>query len=215
MKKLFSLTLTIILTLSLFALTACGGGKADKTSSDKAIGSSASAPQSDTKGESESQPETVVVPNVVGMNVDEATKVLEDLKLSPVIEYLHYVDKSGRRYYDYDNLEEDGLVLKQDIPEGTICAPFSIFKMEVNSNTNPWEYTKNENGTITLNKCVHGHVEDGKITVPTKYEEYIVESVTANAINDLLNRLSPSVRIVIPTGVEILGDVKADNLIQQ
>lgn len=54
MKHFISLTHAIILTLSLLTLTACGGDKADKTSSDKAIGSSASAPQSDTKGESES-----------------------------------------------------------------------------------------------------------------------------------------------------------------
>lgn len=122
MKKLFTLTLVLILTLSLFTLTACGGDKTDKTSSDKAVGDSVSTLQDDKTGESESQPETVVVPDVVGMNVDEAVKILEDLGLVVDI-------SNGSKYYtlneylaNYDKENVTTIIDGQDIKNGIVVA---------------------------------------------------------------------------------------------
>lgn len=120
MKKSFTLTLVLILTLSLFTLTACGGDKTDKTSSDKAIGSSASTPQDDKVGESVSQPETVVVPNVVGMNVDEAVKVLEDNELTVDISdgSKHYT--SNEYLENYNKEDFIAITASQDIKAGVL-----------------------------------------------------------------------------------------------
>lgn len=123
MKKLFTLTLVLILTLSLFTLTACGG---DKTSSDKAIGSSVSTPQDDKAGGSVSQPETVVVPNVVGMNVDEAVKVLEDNELIVDISdgSKHYT--STEYLANYNGKDFTAITASQDIKAGVLVVKNTI-----------------------------------------------------------------------------------------
>lgn len=157
-----------------------------------------------------------VVPNITGVSVEEAKQKLSEANLTPIIEYRYWVDKKGVEHGDYDNLETDGFVLKQDIPEGTVCAPYTIINLTVNRNENPFTYTKNGDGTITITKCVYGHPTDGKIAIPSVYEEQAVSAVTEDAINDLDDRLWDSdTKIFVPESIQVLGNPKMERVIRK
>lgn len=178
MKKL---VLILMITTLAITLTACGGGKADKTSSDKAIGSSTSTPQGDAKGESVSQPETVVVPNVIENTFEVAKQTLENCGLNVKTTYkVAQVKNSNGIDVDW---YEDNIVTDQSHKQGTVVVKDTEVEIIVNQ-LNDFKYIINSDNTVTLTE-VGGtfHHPNNQAVVPETYMGYAVAAIESSMLN--------------------------------
>lgn len=198
-KTIFLCFLCLIISAS--ALCACSKSKENQAQNKR--GDSSSGKQSSiTQTEGANNPDTVVVPNVVGMDKDEATKKLEELGLKVETETKHLTYKDNNTslgFYD------DGYVLEQDSKAGTVMVKGSAVKLTYNSNTSQFKYKVNEDGTITLTDFSRIKKEDNKsIILPKDYDGYVVSTIEAGIFERLLPyAVTSNYKILVPRGIII------------
>lgn len=164
--------------------------------------------QSNTDSRNNDENDTVVVPNVVGMDIDEATKVLEEAGLKVEIETEHLVHKDNDPLSDF---EPDRIVIKQDTKQGIIITKGSLIEVTFNSMTDGFKYKINPDQSITLTECYTWLPINETVTIPKEYDGYLVQSVDSSVTDIiwLLKDLYKVTTIKIPTGVDIIGDTNA------
>lgn len=180
MKKALSLVLVLIMALS---LAACGG-----------------VSETETTSEISTQPETLVVPNVVGMDKDEAVKLLEGMgfEVEFRVDHWRYNEKANDRY-------DDGLVLEQDLKQGVVVVPKSVIKITYNSNTDGYSYSELDDGTIMLKRLGMHDRQYEEIYIPNMYEGKVVSKIDAYLLFYIDNSM-PNVTIYVPSNVAIEGE---------
>lgn len=206
------LLMVVVVICIISTLSACSGSTKSNnaTSTDSQTEQQSATTVSSENDNSIAQNGNVVVPNVTRININDAKQKLSELNLIPAIEYVHYVDKNGKRCNDYDNLEDDGLVLKQDISEGTICAPYSVITLTVNSNTDEYMVEKHDGNNIIV-KSVHAHCVDNNVTIPTEYLGEKIYGITAEALDDLAHRIGG--RVIVPNSIMIIGNPTSKSIV--
>lgn len=147
MKKALSLVLVLIMALS---LAACGG-----------------VSETETTSEISTQPETLVVPNVVGMDKDEAVKLLEGMGFETKLraEGIFVNLEMNPDYKDKDNE-----VVFQDSNPGSTRPLKTVIAMRYVSATCFDKYEENPDGTITITRFGEWYSPEGILTVPKTYE---------------------------------------------
>lgn len=200
MKKIFLPLFIITLTMCCL-LSACD--KSNKTTNQNSTANKTTASDVSESGSKYSQGDTVVVPNVVGMDKDEAIKKLEKLglKVETETKHLTYKDNNNTSLGFYD----DGYVLEQDSKTGTVMAKGSTVNLTYNSNTSQFKYKVNKDGTITLTDFSRIKKEDNKsIILPKDYDGYIVSTIEAGIFERLLPyAVTSNYKILVPHGIII------------
>lgn len=192
-------------------LSACD--KSNKTTNQNSTANKTTASDVSESGSKYSQGDTVVVPNVVGMDKDEAIKKLEKLglKVETETKHLTYKDNNNTSLGFYD----DGYVLEQDSKAGTVMVKGSAVKLTYNSNTSQFKYKVNEDGTITIIKWTKTFLNDENnfVIIPKEYDGYKVTSIDNYFWEQCDNkkRQINNLQVKIPQGVEYTTSF--DNLI--
>lgn len=191
----------------MFSLTGCGGERTT-TSKDNTNTSSDSSVASvqNTSGASD----TVVVPNVVGEDVAEATKELEGLglKYKPKFKRLQAKEFSGENIIYYD----DNSVIEQSHKNGTVVVRGTEIEIVINQNISEMKYVINNDNTITFTKLGDTlYYPDRKFYIPKEYDGYKVSHVDSDMLNDFLNtHTSFDFKYYIPQDVIINGSTSAE-----
>lgn len=206
------ITFCLLILILVFSVSACRSnntkGQSDNNSDNEQQTLLASENNEDNGSENKtdktnSDNNTVVVPSVVGMNVDEATTKLEGMGLvvETEIEHLIYKDKNNTSLGYYD----EGYVLEQDSKAGTVMVKGSTVKLIYNSNTSQFEYTMNEDGTITLTDIRATYCPNKIFQIPQEYDGRVVTAVNSTLIKNF-NELFPQITIQIPKETIINGE---------
>lgn len=199
-KSIFLCFLCLIISASV--LCACSKSKENQTQNGRG-NSSLGEQSSTTQTESANNNDTVVVPNVVGMDKDEAIKKLEGLglKVETETKHLTYKDNNNTSLGFYD----DGYVLEQDSKSGTVMVKGSTVNLTYNSNTSQFKYKVNEDGTITLTDFSRIKKENNKsIILPKDYDGYVVSTIEAGIFERLLPyAVTSNYKILVPRGIII------------
>lgn len=190
MKKALSLVLVLIMALS---LAACGG-----------------VSETETTSEISTQPETLVVPNVVGMDKDEAVKLLEGMGFEVEIKYKHCAFDENDDYYP------DKTVLEQEPLQDVVVVNGGKITVTTQTLTDEFETAENDDGTITLlERKSNWNFNNGICTIPNVYEERKVSKIKAQVVNSIYlwnefqgDKISPVTTVKIPKDVEIIGDIE-------
>ena len=194
----------LIIILSLAIIFCFVGCSDNKNSNSKSSTSAVSA----DKTSNASDGDTVVVPNVVGMNKDEAIKKLEELGLKVEIEIEHLMHKDNNPLNDF---EPDLAVVKQDIKQGVVVTKGTAIAITYNSMTDGFKYIIDEDQSITLTECYTWLPVSESVTIPKEYEGYLVKSVNSS-VTDIIWTLKDNYKvntIKIPKGVNIIGETRA------
>lgn len=201
MKKIITLFTVFAL---IFSLAGCGD---DTTSNTGASNNSGSDGNRTTTAQNN---ETVVVPNVVDMNKDEAVKVLEDagLKAELKIKYATWIGPEIGAY------EEDLKVLEQDVKSGNIMGKNSTVTITYNLNASSFKYDINDDNTITLVYILTTYYNNNKVIIPNTFEGKKVSKIKYSIIDDLNHRFKyvlkiEDFKIEIPYNVEIIDNLES------
>lgn len=201
MKKLILLLFT---NITIITLSACGESISNNTTStDNPTAQQSVTTVSSENDNSITQNDTVAVPDVIGMNVDEAKAKLEGLGLIVETTKSHYEKNPTTQDFYPDNY-----VIQQDIQQGTVMTNGSKISLTVNTNTDEWVYKVNEDKTITLISCPISRTPNNILRVPAKYDGHIVSRISADFI---LRQSAFSTIVSIPSGVQIEGEITTDN----
>ena len=192
MKKISMAFILIILAVSLMG---CGGERTTtskgntNTSSDNSVAS-----VQNTSGASD----TVMVPNVVGMNKDEAVKKLEGLGLIVETGYKHLQkDQQG-------NLYPDDEILEQSINAGTIVAPNTSISLTYNINTEAYASNVKSDGTVNLGLLLLWRPDTDEILIPEYYDGKKVSSISTSILISIdVNEQIRTRKVLIPKDVVI------------
>lgn len=195
MKKVILLLITALL---IFTLCACGK---DNSSSNVKTGE-----------KTVSQSGTVAVPNVVGMDKNEAVKKLEELGLNVKINYKHCVTKEN----DDFTFLPDKSVLEQSVQPDGIIKKSAVVTLTVQTLTDKFETRENEDGTVTLvERKSNVNFSNGKCVIPKIYEDKKVSKIYAAVVNEIYlwneipsDKLLPVKTVEIPKGIEIIGKIE-------
>lgn len=185
--------MTVILILSLCACSQTQPKNTDNSSNTKSNAASQTNASND---------DTVVVPNVVGMNVDEAAEKLQKMGLT-----VEKVDV-GSQWKDPNATELGyvpyGEILKQNIKEGTVMAKGSTVSIEYTSDTCQVFCENINNQTIIVSISSIG-LRDGKIKIPQEYNNQKINKLLFSALLPLKNE--PNLReVLIPNSIEIIEE---------
>ncbi len=192
----------------LIALCICGCNKPSDTGMKKKDNIDNS--QSNTDSQNNDENDTVVVPNVVGTNKDEAVKKIEELglKCKPKFKRLQVKEFSGENIIYYD----DNSVVEQSHKGGTVVVVGTEIEISINQNVSEMEYTVNSDNTITFTELGDTlYYPDRKFFIPKEYDGYKVSHVNSGMLNDFLKaHTSFNVKYYIPQDVIIDGDTSAE-----
>ena len=201
MKKINLITLSLITIIC--CLCSCSTNSSQSKNDKSTSSNKTTASDVSESGSKSSQGDTIVVPNVVGMDKDEAIKKLEELglKVETETKHLTYKDNNNTSLGFYD----DGYVLEQDSKTGTVMAKGSTVNLTYNSNTSQFKYKVNEDGTITLTDFSRIKKENNKsIILPKDYDGYVVSTIEAGIFERLLPYATTSnYKILVPRGIII------------
>ena len=191
MKKALSLVLVLIMALS---LAACGG-----------------VSETETTSEISTQPETLVVPNVVGMDKDEAVKLLEgmgfetELRATGIFMNL----ETNPDYKDKDN----EVVFQDSNPESTRPLK-TVITMRYVSGVMFDKYDEKPDGTITVTRLGEWYCHDGVLTIPKTYEGKTISCIKDEGLPQKIGSDSEFFRGVktvrVPKDVKVEVDVDYD-----
>lgn len=197
------ITLTLILCLS-----ACG--KSNKTSNQNSTSNKTTASDVSESGSKSAQGDTVVVPNVVGMNVDEAKTELEGLglKYKIIFKQLQVKKNDGNNIIYYD----DNSVIEQSHKNGTIVIIGTKIDITINQNVSEMMYTVNNDKTITLTGMGDTlYYPNNQFYIPKEYEGYKVSHINSSMLNSKIKDVwNNPIVYLIPYDVIIDGDVSAE-----
>ncbi len=196
MKKISLIVLSFITIIC--CLCACGNSSSQSTDNKPSTSNKTTASDVSESGSKSSQGDTVVVPNVVGMNKDEAVKKLEGLGL--IVE----VEKK------YPNKDEEitklkaGSVVEQNPSKTTKCKKNSTIKIGALSLDSEFSYETNQDGTISIYNAYFWGKENGAYIIPKEYNGFKVTKVYIDTLT-MNYFLSNQSIIKVPNEVEILG----------
>ena len=187
--------MAFILIILAVSLMGCGGERTTtskgntNTSSDNSVAS-----VQNTSGASD----TVMVPNVVGMNKDEAVKKLEGLGLIVETGYKHLQkDQQG-------NLYPDDEILEQSINAGTIVAPNTSISLTYNINTEAYASNVKSDGTVNLGLLLLWRPDTDEILIPEYYDGKKVSSISTSILISIdVNEQIRTRKVLIPKDVVI------------
>lgn len=204
MKKINILFLAF--TILMFSLTGCGGERTTtskgntNTSSDSSVAS-----VQNTSGASD----TVVVPNVVGKDIAEATKELEGLglKVKNTYKILQVKEIVGGEATYYDN----NIVIDQSHKKGTIVVNGTEIELTVNQ-WNEFIYDVNDNNTITLTGLGNSlYYPNKQLYIPKEYNGYKVYCIKSDLLNSKqADTWGNAITYLIPTDVIIDGETSVE-----
>lgn len=192
LKKISMAFILVILAVSLMG---CGGERTTTSKGNKNTSSDSSvASVQNTSGASD----TVVVPNVIGMNKDEAVKKLEGLGLMVETGYKHLQkDQQGNLYLDNE-------VLEQSISAGTIVAPNTSISLTYNINTEAYASNVKPDGTVNLDLLLLWRPDTDEILIPEYYDGKKVSSISTSILISIdVNEQIRTRKILIPKDVII------------
>lgn len=205
MKKIFLPLFIIILTLCCL-LSACGeNNKTSNQNSTTKNSDSSVASVQNTSGASD----TVVVPNVVGKDVAEATKELErlGLKVKNTYKILQVKEIVGGEATYYDN----NIVIDQSHKKGTIVVNGTEIELTVNQ-WNEFIYDVNDNNTITLTGLGNSlYYPNKQLYIPKEYNGYKVYCIKSDLLNSKqADTWGNAITYLIPTDVIIDGETSVE-----
>ena len=182
MKKLIALTAALLLTLS-----AC---------------SSASPKDASDQPQPSTAPQVVIVPNVVGMNKDDAVKKLEGLGLK-------VTTKNVRVQYKYDIPEKEymlpnGEVTQQSMQEGLAVGQGTEIKISYAMQECDLMYSVNPDGTITINEYGSLIEDNGYVTIPSEYDGYVISKIDVAYFISCFDTTKYGLRI--PENITVTGE---------
>lgn len=198
MKK--SVLMLLILSI-LFSFAGCGKA-AEQTSSSapNTLAITEDSSVAETSTEQTSSISTVVVPDVVGMDKDEAVKKLEDLGLK--VELVKVIWQ-----YENDTAVAHNVVIEQGITSGTVMVSGSSIELTYNLQENGYSYKVNEDGTITIvSASVYFLNETDALIIPKEYDGYAISKISAEApfqIGRAVGYPQQERKVKIPKEVEI------------
>lgn len=205
MKKFFSIIITLALIL---CLSACG--KNNKSTKQNSTTNKTTASDVSESGSKSSQGDTVVVPNVVGMNKDEAVNELEEMGLKYKLKSkrLQVKEFSGENIIYYD----DDSVIEQSHKNGTVVVRGTEIEIVINQNVSEMKYIINNDNTITFTELGNTlYYPDKKFFIPKEYDGYKVSHVNSDMLNDFLNtHTSFDLKFYVPQDVIINGSTTAE-----
>lgn len=188
MKKIILILVTVLLLTS---LAACGT-KQTASSSDKA---DKSASGSSAQTETVNSTKTVVVPNVVGMNIDEAVKQLEDFGLK-----VESKTTNISLLLDESPVPQINQIISQTLTAGAICQKGTIITISYASDAPEFEYLTKQDNTICLVILSVYYTNNNTITIPNEYDGHKVSEI------DLTNfQLGTEYTLRIPSNISIKG----------
>lgn len=191
----------ILCTALAFAIALCISGC--NKSSDTAVKNEDSVGNSKTNTETD----TVVIPNVVGMDKGEALKTLEDKGLKVKTgKIMHLKEKSSNN--KEREFEKDNIVLSQNPVEGTVVISGTTCVIDYHSMENQYQYTVGEKG-IVLERIERTYCPDKIFKIPKEYDEHPVIAIDSYLINDFHN-LYPNIKIEVPKDIEIIGNINVE-----
>lgn len=189
MKKISILFLAFIILIFSFA------GCSEKTTTSKDKNTSKNSDNSVQNASSTSDTDTVVVPNVVGMDKDEAIKKLEGLGLKVEI-----MGKNQLLLKDEFKNYNIGEIYEQNIATGTLCKKSTQITLCYVSDKPEFEYIINSDNTIRLVVLSVFLPENKNITIPSKYNNYQVSEIDLTAM-----QLGEDFTLQIPKNIKIIG----------
>lgn len=199
MKKISLIVLSFITIIC--CLCACGNSSSQSTNNQPSTSNKTTASDVSESGSKSSQGDTVVVPNVVGMDKDEAVKKLEGLGLIVETGYKH-LQKDQQR-----NLYLDNEVLEQSISAGTIVVPNTSISLTYNTNTEAYASEVKSDGTVNLSLLLLWRPDNDEILIPEYYDGKKVSSMsTALLFSIVTNEQIRTRKILIPNDVIIEED---------
>lgn len=178
MKKMFS-----ILAL-LLALCVSGCNNANESMTDK-------------KTQANTEIDTVVVPNVIGTNVDEAAKKLEELGL--VVEIKKIPLYAVSRQESSLGINE---IWSQSIAAGVVCSQKTNITITYVIDFE-FEYVLNTDGTITLTNLITWYSPEKTLTIPIEYDGYQVSAIKDSAIPKTLTDLFEGWTVKVPKEIDV------------
>lgn len=196
MKKISLIVLSFITIIC--CLCACGNSLSQNKDNKSSTSNKTTASDVSESGSKSSQGDTVVVPNVVGMNKDEAVKKLEGLGLIVETGYKHLQkDQQG-------NLYPDDEILEQSINTGTIVAPNTSISLTYNTNTEAYASEIKSDGTVNLSSLLLWRPDNDEILIPKYYDGKKVSSISTALLEIIEIREQTRTRkILIPKNVAI------------
>lgn len=199
MKKISLIVLSFITIIC--CLCACGNSSSQSTNNQPSTSNKTTASDVSESGSKSSQGDTVVVPNVVGMDKDGAVKKLEGLGLIVETGYKH-LQKDQQR-----NLYLDNEVLEQSISAGTIVVPNTSISLTYNTNTEAYASEVKSDGTVNLSLLLLWRPDNDEILIPEYYDGKKVSSMsTALLFSIVTNEQIRTRKILIPNDVIIEED---------
>ncbi len=198
MKK--SVLMLLILSV-LFSFAGCGES-AEQTSSSapNTLALTDDSSVTETSTEQTSSISTVVVPDVVGMDKDEAVKKLEDLGLKVELVKVRW-------QYENDTAVAHNVVIEQDSAEGTVMIPGSTVKVTYNLQENEYAYEENEDGTITITMILVKERDPSEYRIPKQYDNKTISRLSGDACIQLsiiagtMGGGTQKTKIIVPQGV--------------
>ena len=153
---------------------------------------------------------TVVVPNVVGLNKDEAVNKLEEsgLKYKIIFKRLQVKENNGVDLIYYD----DNSVIEQSHQNGTVVIADTEVQIVINQKVSEMEYTINDDNTITLTKPGYTLYHPNKqFLIPQEYDGYKVSHIEADFFEDRLKQDAAGniITFLIPNDITINGETTA------
>lgn len=182
MKKALSLVLVLIMALS---LAACGG-----------------VSETETTSEISTQPETLVVPNVVGMDKDEAVKLLEGMGFEVEVGFHH-----PATYTEGEERPKE-VIVEQNPLSGIVLTKEGKIKIYYTSTDPTFVFVDNQDGTVRGVQCVYVYEADKTVVLP---REYNGKKVSAYSFGEASSSTLENRTLKIPNGVEVQGEVP-DNI---
>lgn len=194
-KKLISVTFALLL---IFCLSACGKTKTAETQEAKTT---------DKSTEQTSSVSIVVVPDVVGMDKDEAVKTLQDLGLKVKLEHYRGSSKGGLALgTEEERLVPNNEVFSQNVASGVLMAKGETINLSYSTLENGYLYDYNTDGTITIDFIGYKVYDSktGSYTMPKTYDDYIITGIKDSAITALAN-IAKSHKIYLPKGIKLIN----------
>ena len=205
--------LIMILSLAtIFCFAGCSGNNNTPNQNSTVENSDTSTVESDDTSNvsdtsTQSENDTVVVPNVVGMNKEEAVDQLEKngLKVEIVYKIMQVQDYVNNKVIYYD----DNLVINQSHKNGTVVVSGTPIEIVINQKVSDMKYTVNSDNTITLTKLGDTlFYPDKKFYIPKEYYGYKVSRVNSEMLNSKpTDAWKNPITYYVPYDVVIDGDV--------
>ena len=151
---------------------------------------------------------TLVVPNLVGMDKDEAVKLLEGMGFETKLEALGLF----ANFKDHPDWK-DSEIVSQNVLPGRTRPLKTVVTMQYATGAYFDEYEENADGTITLTMLSEWYSEEHILKIPKTYEGKTVSCIKDEALPKTLDPYGPFAGVYtvqVPKDVKVEVDVDYD-----